>query len=232
MLVVGVEDEHQIQGVLDLPGDDVLLVGEGEHHMEEVRAVAQMRIGVDEGQAPRPPIGERRDGADLADEPGRRFDEGFRILQGHELRVEAGQVAQGGRKDGHGRCIDGNMLVLMLEPFVQEFVFCQAGAKVLQLSMTREVAEDQQIGHFHEVRLLGELLDGDAAIAKDAALAVDVSNRAAADGGVTQRRIEGDQTRLVAEPRDVDAAFSFDAPDQGQFHPPIAYDEDGLVAHG
>ena len=36
LLVVGVQDEDQVQGVLDLGRDDVLLVGNREHHVQEV----------------------------------------------------------------------------------------------------------------------------------------------------------------------------------------------------
>ena len=44
LLVVGVQDEDQVQGVLDFRRDVVLLVGNREHHVQEVCTVAQVGI--------------------------------------------------------------------------------------------------------------------------------------------------------------------------------------------
>ena len=81
LLVVGVQDEDQVQGVLDLGVDLILLVGHREHHVQEIRAVAQRRVGIDERQAPGAAVGVGGDGADLADDSSRGILERGWIVQ-------------------------------------------------------------------------------------------------------------------------------------------------------
>src|SRR5207302_8582010 len=56
----------------------------------------------------------------------------------------------------------------------------------------RQVAVEQQVGHLEVGRLLGQLLDGVAAVLEDAGIAVDVGDGTAGEG----RRHQG----LVVEP--------------------------------
>ena len=130
LLVVGVEDEDQVQRVLDLRRDDVLLVGQREHHVQEVGAVAEVRVGIDERQPLRAAVGEGGDGADLADQPGGRLLQRLLVLDGEELLVETGQVAQRGRKDGHRRGVGRDVLELVLHALVQQLVVGQQAAEL------------------------------------------------------------------------------------------------------
>ena len=120
-------------------------------------------------------------------------------LQGEELLVVAGQVAQGGREDGHRRRVQRNVLELVLHALVQQLVGRQETAEPLEFVRTRQPPEDQQPRHLDEVGLVDELLDGDAAVTEDAVFAVDERDRAAADARIAQGRVVGDQARLVAE---------------------------------
>jgi len=131
LFVVGVQDEDQVQGVLDLRSHDVLLVGNGKHHVQKVGAVTHLRVGVDERQAARPAVGKRRDRADLANQPcgGRR--QGFRVLQGEESLMVTRQVAQCRRQNRHRRSVDGNVIEVVLQAFVQQLVLRQLFAEGL-----------------------------------------------------------------------------------------------------
>ena len=176
--------------------------------MQEIGAVAEVRVGVGERQPQRAAVGKRGDRADLADQPRGRFLQRFLGLQGEELLVVAGQVAQRGGKNGHRRRVQRNVLVLVLHALVQQLVGRQETAEPLEFVRPRQPPEDQQPRHLDEVRLVGELLDGDAAVAENALFAVDEGDRAAADAGIAQRRVVGDQARLVAQLGNVQGPLS------------------------
>ena len=145
--------------------------------------------------------------------------------------MEAGQVAQHGREDGHRRGVGRNVLELVLHALVQQFVGGQQIAEPGQLVALRQPPEDQQPGRLDEVGLGGELLDGDAAVAEDALLAVDEGDGAAAGAGVAQRRVVGDQAGLVAELGDVDGPLALGPLEDGQFDALIADGQDRLLGH-
>ena len=66
-----------------------------------------------------------------------------------------------------------------------------------QLLPVGQLALAQQIGHLQKGRLLGQLLDGVAAVAEDPLVAVDVGDGAAAGGGVHERRVVGHHPEVV-----------------------------------
>ena len=228
LLVVAVEDEDQVQGVLHFAGDHVLLVRQREHHVQEVDAVAEVRVGIVERQALRTAVGEGGDGADLADQPRGRLFQRFFVLQGQQFLMIAGQVAQRGREDGHGRGVGRDVLELVLHPLVQQLVGGQQVAEPGQLLPLRLPPENQHPRHLDEAGLGGELLDGDAAIAEDALLAVDEGDGAAADARVAQGRVVGDQAGLIAQLGDVDGPLALGPHQDGQLDLLIVDGQDRL----
>ena len=194
--------------------------------------VAQLGIGIDERQSQRTPVGEGGDRADLADQSGGRLLERLVVVQGQELRVEAGQVAQRGRQEGHRRGVGRDVLELVLHALVQQLVARQPLAEPVQFVLLGQPAENQQPGRLDEIGMVGELLDGDAAIAEDALLAVDEGDRALADGRIGQRRVVGGQAGCIAEPRDVDGPLAFRPHKDGKFDLLVADDQGGFFWHG
>ena len=132
LLVVAVQDEQQVQRVLHFPRHDVLAVRDREHHVQEIGAVAQVRVGIVERQPERAAVGERGDRADLADQPGGDLFQRAFVLQGEKLLVVAGQVAQRGREDGHRRGVGRNVIELVLHALVQQFVGGQQLAEAIE----------------------------------------------------------------------------------------------------
>ena len=61
----------------------------------------------------------------------------------------------------------------------------------------RQLAVDQQVRHLEVGGLLAELLDRVPAVLEHAGLAVDVGDRAAARGGVRERRVVGHEAEVV-----------------------------------
>ena len=79
------------------------------------------------------------------------------------------------------------------------------GDEPVQLLAGRQLAPDEQVGDLEEGRVLGELLDRVAAVAKDPLLAIEEGDGAGAGTGVAVAGVEGDQSGLGAQPGDVDA---------------------------
>ncbi len=81
----------------------------------------------------------------------------------------------------------------------------------MELIPGRQLAVDQQIAHLEERAVLGQLFDGEAAIAEDALLAIDEGDLALAAAGVAVARVHGDETGFTAELLAIDGAFAFGA---------------------
>jgi hypothetical protein len=88
--------------------------------------------------------------------------------------------------------------------------------EVVKLLSRRELAPDQQVGDLEEGRALGQLLDGVAAIAQDALVAVDIGNRRFAAGGGAITGIEGEIPQLGVQTADVQRGVAFGTFDNGQ----------------
>jgi len=217
LFVVGVQDEDQVQRVFDLRRDNVLPVRQGEHHVQKVGTVPQLGIGINERPAARATIGERRDRADLADQPSGGLGQRLDVLQRQKLLVVTCQIAQRRRQDRHRRGIDGNVLQLVFQAFVQQLVVGQLTAEGLQFLAVRQAAEDQQPGHLHKVGFVGELFDRDPAIAQDALVPVDIGNCTLAGRRVAQTRIVGNHAELIAELADVNRHLAIGRHQSGQF---------------
>ena len=89
-------------------------------------------------------------------------------------------------------------------------------AKRVELRGRRQFAEDEQVGHFDEVALLGQHLDRVAAVAEDALLAVEERDRAGGRAGVDEALVERDGPGGGPQLRDVDPVFPFGTHDEGQ----------------
>ena len=128
------------------------------------------------------------------------FLERLVVTQREELRVKAGHVAQRGRQQRHRRGVGRNVLELVLHALVQQLVERQPLAEPVQFVLLGKPAENQQPGRLDEIGMVGELLDGNAAIAEDSLVPVDERDRALADGRIGQRRVIGGQSGGVAQP--------------------------------
>ncbi len=81
--------------------------------------------------------------------------------------------------------------------------------ELLELVSRGKLPVVEEVGDLQEARLLGQLLDGVAAVAEDPLLAVDVAHRAAGLGGIPEPSVEGDQPQLGAKVGDVDGQLAF-----------------------
>ena len=101
LLVIGVQDQQQVEDLHDVLVDLVRLGRNREHHVEEVRAVRQRVLRVDERLADRLLVGERGDGPHLRQQAGDGRLLLVLVLHVQRLRVEAGERQHHGRQDRH-----------------------------------------------------------------------------------------------------------------------------------
>src|SRR5660397_207418 len=71
----------------------------------------------------------------------------------------------------------------------------------------RQFAVDEQVAHLEEGRVLGELVDGVAAVAQDARVAVDVGDGGLARRGVHESRVECHEPGVLEEGGDDEAVI-------------------------
>ena len=72
-------------------------------------------------------------------------------------------------------------------------------SEVVELGRRRQLTVDQQVTDLDEGGLLRELIDGDAPVAQDARVAVDVGDRRLGRRGVDEATVEGGQPGLGEE---------------------------------
>ena len=198
----------------------------------EVGHVPHAGIRVDEGETFGAAVRVGGNGPDLADEAGRGFFEGIFALELQELQVEARQGVDHGREDGHGLGLDRESLEVVLEGLVQGGVASETGTQAVDLLPLGKTAKDQQPRHFHETRLLCQLLDGDAPITEDALLAVDERDLAQARACVAERRVEGDVTGLGAKLGNVDGPLALGTLHDGELERLVTDSQDRIFRHG
>ena len=152
LLVVGVQDEQHIQGVLEDRVRAVLGLGHLVHHVEEVARVGQIVVRVGVGQAPRMAVGEGRERGHLGDQAYHLLVLDVLVVNRLRLGVEGGQRGQGADQDAHRvgvvvEAVDELLDVLVHEGVLGDLVTPRAG-----LILVRQVAVQQEPGHVEEGR--------------------------------------------------------------------------------
>jgi hypothetical protein len=208
LLVVGVQDQQQIERLLDHRIDVVGLARRREHHVQEVRRVGELVLGIDDRLADRVLVRAGGHRAHLRDQPVHRDLDLALRARIERVGVERGERADRGRAGRHRMRVLGQRAEEALEVLVEHRVDRDRAHEVVELLAGRQLPVDQEIGDLEEGALRGELLDRDAAVAQDPLLAVDERDRAATRAGVRIAGIERDVAGLRAQRADVDAALA------------------------
>ena len=216
--MVGVKNEEQVQGLGHVRVHLIVLGGNSEHHLEEVLRVTELVLGVDEGMADGLLVRVGGDGGELAQQA---EDGEVEVLAAGGLArgvlIEGRERADGRGQGRHRMRVAGKAFVEVLHVLVQHRVAGDVRGERLELLLIGQPAVDQKVAGLHEGRMLGELLDGDAAVAQDAFLSIEKSDRAEAGAGVHVAVVERDVPRLGAELGDVDGQLPLAALDDRQF---------------
>ena len=113
---------------------------------------------------------------------------------------------------------------------VDQRVVRDVGDPRVQLLARWEVAVDQEVRHLEEAAPFRELLDGIAAVAEDASLAVKEGDGRQARAGVHVPVVHRDEPRLGPEPADVDRLLALGSADDRQLGGVALVGEAGTAA--
>ena len=162
LLVVGVEDEEDVERLLEDRVHDVLRLGHLPEHREEVAGVGELVVGVDVGEADGVPVGERRDRRHLRHEPDRVVGPLALVVDQLGVGIEGGERGDGRLEHPHRVRVVTEPFRELLDVLVEVGVRRDVAREPLELVLRRELAVPEEPGHLEEARLLGELLDRDS----------------------------------------------------------------------
>ena len=217
LLMVGVHQQKLRQGLLGLGGGHVLLVGHGEHHVQQVLAIGAAGIGIDDGQTGGLAVTEGRDGAHLADQLGHGLAELRLGLDIEQVGVVGAQGIDDRRKDGHGVPVGRKPFEVVHEVFVQQGRIAEHGAERGPFLAGRQLSENKQHDRFHEGALPRQLLNGIAPIPQNPLLAVHKGDGAVTRTGIGVALIQGDDPGAGAQTAHVHRDLAFGATHHRQF---------------
>jgi hypothetical protein len=195
LLVVDVQQEDEIERLGHLGHREVVLVGLGKHHVQEVVAERQLLFREDVRQALLVAIDHRHKGADLRDRDRRRQVELRRSLLEivrRQVGVVGGQRAHERGQHRHRRSRRRKALENLLHLRLDAAFLRRRSPNSFALHLRRQFAVDRQIGRLDVIALLRELLDRITAMPEDAVVAVEEGDLALAGAGVAVALVKGD----------------------------------------
>ena len=197
LLVVGVQDEQDVERAFQARIGLVLQLGHLVHHVQEVARVREVVVGIDVRLALGVAVGERRQRRHLGDQPDRLDVTVLRVVDVRRLGIERRQRADRAEQHAHRVRVVAEATEELLDVLVHERVDRDLVLPVRQLRGGRQLAVDEQVGDLEIGRLLGELLDRVAAVLEDAVRAVEVRHRRAAGGRVHECRVVRHEAEVV-----------------------------------
>ena len=178
-----------------------------ERQAHELLDVVALASRLDEVLARRASLKVRDHGRGLGEQEHRRELDLLGVAT-HGIGVEGRQRGRRTREHGHGVRVAREGLEEGLDALVDRHVPRDAIGERGQLVLGGQLPVNQQVRDLEEGGLLGELLDGIAAVTQDPGVAVDVRDRAFARRGVHEAGIDRDQAGVAHERGDRDAVVA------------------------
>ncbi len=202
--MVGVQDEDPVHGLRQHRVHMIVLGRDREAHAQEVLSVTQLVAREYERLAHRVLEGAGRDGRHLGDHAVSADLALLQVVDVGAVVVEGRQGAHGADHDRHRVGVAAEALEEAVELLMHHGVVRDGVGELFQFLGVRQFAVQQQVADFQERRLLGQLLDGVAAIQQHALVAVDVGDLAFAGRGRGEAGVEGEDVGVAVELADVD----------------------------
>ena len=204
LLVIGVQDEHQLQRTYGNRVRHVRLGANGEHHLQEIFHVTQGVDGIHVGMADGVLVRIGDDGRHLRDQAhGRKLAVGG-VVDVEGIVVEGGECPDDTHQHTHGMRVGTIAVHETPDTLMHHGVTPHQNVEVLPFPGRGQLAAQQQVADLEIAAAFRQLLDGIAAIEKHALLAIDVGNRAAATGGGRETRVVSEVAELLGHAFDVD----------------------------
>ena len=195
--MVGVQDEEHVERAGQARIGLVLELGHLVHHREEVAGVVEIVVGIHVGLAHVVAVGEGGERGHLRQQPDDLRHPDLGVADAVGVRIEGRQRAHRGDQHAHRVGVVAEALHELPDVLVHERVDRDLVDPLRERVERRQLAVDQQVGDLQVAGVLAQLLDRVAAVLEDAGVAVDVGDRAAARGGVHERRVVGHQPEVL-----------------------------------
>ena len=196
LLVIGVEDEEDVQSARDYRVGLVLGLHHLPQHVHEVLGVAQVVVGIHVRESQAVPVSIGGDGGHLSDEAQNLKPAHLRIENVFSFRIHRGKRRHRADQHAHGVRVVAETFQKLLGGFVKHGVVGDIVHPVFQFRCGWKLAVEKQVSHFEKCALFRELLNGIAAVSQDASIAVDVGNGAAARGRIHESRVVGHEPEI------------------------------------
>ena len=197
LLMVDVQDEEHLERAGQHRVGRILGLDHPPQHVHEVFRVAQVVIRVHVGKTQAMPVGHGGNGGHLGDQPLDLQQPVGGIVHLMGLGIDRRQGRHGADQHRHGVGIVPKALHELLHGLVQHGVVGDLVDPVVELAGRRQFAKQNQVGNFKKRAMLGQLLNGIAAILQNPAVAVDERDVAAAGSRVHEGRIVQHQAEVV-----------------------------------
>jgi hypothetical protein len=184
--------------------DLVLLARHREHHVQEVLGIFEIVARIDEGLADRVLVGHRGDGWHLRDQTIRRDHALVRIGNIKAVVIEGRQRADHAAHHRHRVRVAAEAGEEPVDLLMQHRVQRDVALELLLLCGIRQLALEQEVADFHEIGILGEVLNRVAAMHQHAFVAVDIGELGFAACGRGEAGVVSEMACLAVELSDVD----------------------------
>ncbi len=212
LLVVDVQDEEGVDGLLDGLVDLVGLARVAIHQRQEVTGVAQARGRVSDGAVLLLAVDRGGERLELRDQ---RDDVGVGVVS--ELLSRGRERGDGGLRGGHRVDVPGEIAHEREHGLGEDGLGVELGLEGVQLRLRGERAPDHHVRDLLKGQSLRELLDRVAAVVKHTLFTVDERDRALARARVPVPGIERDRLGTLTQRERVDAHLAFGPHHDRQF---------------
>ena len=189
LLVVGMQDEQDRERPRQYRVGQILRLQHLPEHVHEVGGVTEVVVRINVGQPQAVPVGVRRNGRHLGDQPHDLVPPVFRVQYVPRLRIHRGERRHRADQHPHGVRVIPETFQELLRGLVDHGVMPHQADPVLQLGFTRQLAVQQKVSHLQKRALFRQFFDRIPAVPQDSAIAIDISNAAPAGCGIQKSRI-------------------------------------------
>ena len=183
LLVISMENEDAVHGLGQYRADLRFLTRGAKHHVQEVFRVGQIVTRVHERLANSVLVAHRSDGRHFCNKAICSDFTVCRVLDVGRVVIERRQGANHTTHDRHRMRVTAEATVEELQLLVNHGVVFNGADERFFLLSSRQLAEQKQVAHFQIVRLVGQLLDGVAAVQQLPFITVDIGDLRLAGGG-------------------------------------------------
>ncbi len=178
--------------------------------LRKIADVTQIVVRIDVRTTDAVPVGERREGRHLADEPIHLQLPRFGIHDVLCLRIERRQSRNGTDQHSHRMGIIVKSIDELLDIFMGERVHHDIVGPLFVLRLCRQLAMDQQVCRFKVIALLRKLLDGISAVTENSFVAVDVRDSTDACRGIHECRVISHHAKILVADLDLAEVYGLD----------------------